>query len=76
MKTRGQGPGALHFGVRRGQNGWGRFIEIVVGILRELSDQGAYARYLKAHGVTHSREEWQRFSDLRWEAKTKRGRCC
>jgi hypothetical protein len=53
-----------------------RFLEILRAILDELSDQNAYRRHLIAHGATHSGEQWRRFSDERWNAKSTRARCC
>ncbi len=53
-----------------------RFLEILRGILDELSDQNAYRRHLLAHRTTHSAEEWRKFSDERWKAKSTRARCC
>ena len=53
-----------------------RFLEILRGILDELSDQNAYRRHLLAHGAAHSPEEWRRFSDERYQAKSTRARCC
>ena len=53
-----------------------QFWQILRGIVAELSDQNAYARYLSAHGATHSPEEWRRFQDHHWQAKSRRGRCC
>ena len=53
-----------------------RFFEILRGILDELSDQNAYKRHLLAHGVPHSADEWRRFSDERYQAKSTRARCC
>jgi hypothetical protein len=53
-----------------------RFLRLIGELLRELSDESAYARHLAAHGAAHSAEEWRRFSDGRWEAKSRRGRCC
>jgi len=41
-----------------------------------LSDQNAYRRHLAAHGAVHSPEEWRRFQDEHWAAKSRRGRCC
>jgi hypothetical protein len=52
------------------------FVGILRGIVAELSDQGAYTRHLKAHGTTHSPEEWRRFQDEHWTAISRRGRCC
>jgi hypothetical protein len=53
-----------------------RLLEILRGIIDELSDQNAYRRHLAAHGTNHSAEEWRRFSDERWKAKSTRARCC
>lgn len=53
-----------------------RFFEIVMGLLRELSDESAYRRHLAAHGTVHSADEWRRFSDERMRAKYMRAKCC
>ena len=53
-----------------------KFFAIVAGIIRELSGEAAYARHLKFHGMTHSPEEWRRFSDKLWNAQATRSRCC
>ena len=50
--------------------------KIIVGVLRELSDQNAYERHLAAHGVSHSPEEWRRFSEHHLKAKYSRAKCC
>jgi hypothetical protein len=52
------------------------FSRIVVGLLRELSDENAYQRHLRAHGRVHSRGEWRRFSEERLRAKYMRAKCC
>lgn len=49
---------------------------ILMGILRELSDESAYARHLRAHGATHSGEEWRKFCEHRLRAKYARAKCC
>jgi hypothetical protein len=49
---------------------------VLLGILRELSDQNAYARHLAHHGATHSGAEWRRFSEDRFRAKYSRPKCC
>ena len=49
---------------------------IVLGILREIADENAYARHLASHGVTHSGAEWRRFSEHRLQAKYARAKCC
>jgi hypothetical protein len=48
----------------------------IVDLLREISDQNAYARYLAARGVAHSGEEWRRFSDDRFRTKYRKAKCC
>jgi hypothetical protein len=53
-----------------------KFFEIIAEILRELADETAYARHLKAHGVAHSTLEWRKFTEERWNAAAKRPRCC
>jgi hypothetical protein len=52
------------------------FWAVIVSILRELGDENAYDRHLRAHGRTHSTAEWQRFSDERMKAKYARAKCC
>jgi hypothetical protein len=49
---------------------------LVWRLLRELSDEGAYERHLRAHARPHSPEEWRRFSDHRLRAKYQRPKCC
>jgi hypothetical protein len=49
---------------------------VIVGILKEISDEAAYERHLRAHGRQHSAEEWRRFSDERGRRKFQRAKCC
>jgi hypothetical protein len=49
---------------------------LLLGLLRELGDESAYARHLAAHGRAHSPEECRRFSDARLGRKFQQGRCC
>lgn len=49
---------------------------IIRGIFEEISDQSAYRRHLDWHGLGHSPQEWRKFCDARWEAQSRRGRCC
>lgn len=49
---------------------------LILGLLRELSDETAYQRHLKIHNVPHSGVEWRRFSEERLRAKYSRARCC
>ena len=51
-------------------------LEILRGILDEITDQSAYRRHLLAHGVVHSPDEWRKFCDERYQAVAKRPRCC
>jgi hypothetical protein len=53
-----------------------RFFALLRQLLGELSDESVYARHLAAHGTSHSGDEWRRFCDHRWDAKSRRGRCC
>ena len=52
------------------------FWRIIVGLMKELSDQNPYQRYLSAHDRTHSSKEWRRFSDDRLRRKYSRAKCC
>lgn len=53
-----------------------RFGHIVMGLLRELSDENAYRRHLAIHGRPHSGAEWRRFCEERLRAKYSRPKCC
>jgi hypothetical protein len=53
-----------------------RFLKILSGLLHELSDQGAYTRYLSRAGIPPSREAWRSFSEERHAAKYRRAKCC
>jgi hypothetical protein len=53
-----------------------RFFQIVCAILRELADENAYQRHLKAHGRCHSAAEWRLFYDERMRTKYARAKCC
>jgi hypothetical protein len=52
------------------------FFRILLGLLREIGDENAYARHLKMHGVAHSGDEWRRFSEERFRGKYSRAKCC
>ena len=52
------------------------FFSIVRGILRELSDQGAYERHLRSGSRIHSAAEWRAFIDQRLQRKYRQGKCC
>ena len=49
---------------------------ILVGLLRELSDETAYHMHLAAHGRVASGDEWRRFSEEHLRAKYVRPKCC
>lgn len=53
-----------------------RFCRLLLALLRELGDENAYQRHLKAHGRIHSGEEWRRFSEERLRDKYARAKCC
>ena len=55
---------------------WRRVRWFVGELLRELSDEKAYARHLAAHGKQHSGEEWRLFCEERLRAKYSTPRCC
>ncbi len=48
--------------------------ELILALLRELSDENAYKRYLA--GRPASGEEWRKFSDGRHRSKYARAKCC
>jgi hypothetical protein len=52
------------------------FFEIVIGLLRELSDQNAYRRHLEAHGLQDTGSAWRQFSSEHFRAKFVRPKCC
>ena len=53
-----------------------QFGRTVIALLKELSDESAYERHLRAHGVAHSPAEWRRFCELRLHARYTRPKCC
>lgn len=55
---------------------WHTALRLLLGLLRELADENAYARHLKTQGREHSGEEWRRFSDAHLRAKYRRAKCC
>jgi hypothetical protein len=52
------------------------FFRGLLALLREIGDENAYARHLRAHGREHSAEEWRRFADERMRGKYSRAKCC
>jgi hypothetical protein len=53
-----------------------RFWRNLWAIVRELSDERAYARHLAHHGCTHSAREYRRFQTEHYGRKYRRARCC
>lgn len=53
-----------------------RLARVLVGLLRELADENAYARHLAHHGVSHSPKEWRRFCEGHFRVKYARTKCC
>jgi len=51
-------------------------LRLLLRVLRQLADENAYARHLRAHGCEHSGDEWRRFFDAHLRAKYQRARCC
>lgn len=51
-------------------------LRILLGILKEISDETAYERHLRLHNAVHSGAEWRRFSEERMRAKYTRPKCC
>ena len=49
---------------------------ILLGILREIGDENAYARHLAIRGVKPSRQEWRIFSEDRMRRKYAKAKCC
>jgi hypothetical protein len=53
-----------------------RLGRILLGILKEIGDENAYARHLASRGASPSKEEWRLFSDARMKRKYARAKCC
>jgi hypothetical protein len=51
-------------------------LKFVRGLAKELSDEAAYERHLARAAVSHSPEEWRKFSDARFRRKYRNGKCC
>ena len=49
---------------------------ILVGILREISDESAYQRHLDRHGSKHSGQEYRKFAECRLRQKYQQAKCC
>ena len=53
-----------------------QFARVFLAILRELADENAYNRHLKAHACRNSPEEYRRFQSEHFKAKYQRAKCC
>ena len=53
-----------------------KIFKLILELLRELGDENAYQRHLAFHDREHSRTEWQRFQQVRLQAKYQRAKCC
>lgn len=53
-----------------------KFFRLLRVLAKELSDEGAYARYLEATGHEHSASEWRHFSEGRQKRKYQNAKCC
>jgi hypothetical protein len=53
-----------------------RFLQLLKGLTRELSDEAAYRRHLDATGREHSPREWRSFTDQRYRRKYQNAKCC
>ena len=52
------------------------FGSLMLALLRELSDENAYQRYLATERREHSAEEWRKFFETRLREKYFRPKCC
>ena len=52
------------------------FLRGVLILLREIADENAYHRHLRACNLVHSPAEWRRFLDERLARKFAQGKCC
>ncbi len=52
------------------------FLRGLLAMLREIGDENAYQRHLRAHGRVHSPAEWRRFCDQHHARKYARAKCC
>jgi hypothetical protein len=53
-----------------------QLLRILLGILKEIGDENAYARHLAVHGREASGAEWRKFSEERHKAKYMNAKCC
>jgi hypothetical protein len=53
-----------------------RLGKLAWALLRELADESAYQRRLEATGRPDSAEEWRRFTEERYQARSTQPKCC
>jgi hypothetical protein len=53
-----------------------RVAKLVMALLRELSDETAYHKYLQSHKLSPSGDAWRKFSEERLRKKYSRAKCC
>jgi len=53
-----------------------RTARLLLAVLREIFDEGAYSRFLNRAGIPSSREAYEAFRQEFEEAKTRRPKCC
>jgi hypothetical protein len=53
-----------------------RIWSLIVNLFGELSDEAAYARYLRHHGKAACAAEWRAFSNQRYRRKYQNAKCC
>jgi hypothetical protein len=53
-----------------------RLLVYLERLVRELSDESAYKRYLRASGQAPSAAAWKAFSDRRYRRKYSNAKCC
>jgi hypothetical protein len=54
----------------------GRIFSLARDLARELADENAYQRHLRATGSAPSTAEWKAFSDHRNRRKYQNAKCC
>jgi hypothetical protein len=53
-----------------------KVVRWLFGLMRELSDEAAYKRYLEQNRRAPSREAWRMFIDRRHRRKYQNAKCC
>ena len=53
-----------------------RVFALLRNLIRELSDEAAYARHLDVTGRPHNPAEWRAFTENRYRRKFGNSKCC